>query len=189
MDISEITTDQKVEVIQTLFDHLEIPISAKDLMSLKNMAHATAEQERKFSKFNLRKKVFIQAYSANYGNVSASCKKARIHRQTYYDWMKNDPAFIEYIEGLQIKDVADDMNELMIMKLVEEANPYVVLQRARMKMRHRGYIDHNSPEQVEHKNVHWFLPDNGRDPQTHDVTHKDVTEKKANSNKSRRLKQ
>ncbi|MDD3487375.1 MAG: hypothetical protein PHF35_03300 [Candidatus Moranbacteria bacterium] len=45
-----------------------------------------------------KKKVFLQAFGLTLGSVKRSCVFARIHRDTYYDWCKNDPEFAEALK-------------------------------------------------------------------------------------------
>ena len=41
------------------------------------------------------KKLFLAVFSMTLGNVTKACQRAQIHRDTYYDWCKRDPEFIE----------------------------------------------------------------------------------------------
>lgn len=46
------------------------------------------------NKYHL-KKVFIEEFEKNGGFVAPTCQKVGIHKQTFYDWEKSDPAFKE----------------------------------------------------------------------------------------------
>ena len=44
------------------------------------------------------KKSFLEALSLSLGIVSTACTKANVGRQTYYDWMRDDPEFVKAVE-------------------------------------------------------------------------------------------
>jgi DNA-binding transcriptional ArsR family regulator len=184
----KMTRAEKMAALDLLFEGLGVEVSARQILSLKNMTYATDEQRRAVKKFGFKQKIFIKAYEETYGNITASCRVAGIHRQTYYLWRKRDKAFSEYLDSLQIEEAANDLNEAGIIKLIKDGNPYVTVYRARAKMKHRGYIDNQdtNAQGSSVENVHWYLPDNGRDQQeTIDIPNTDVTEKKDNQDKGK----
>ena len=183
----KLTKAEKMAALDTLLDGLGLKVTGRQLLSLNTLTYATDEQRRSLRKFNFKQKIFIRAYTDSYGNITASCEVAGVHRATYYHWRKTNIEFCSYIDSLQMEEVVNDLNEFAIIRLLKEGNPYAVMGRARMKMRHRGYIDKfdagTQGSSVE--NVHWYLPDNGRDSQTTtDVDYTDETEKKADQNNS-----
>lgn len=62
------------------------------------------------------KKRFLQAYVDYLGNIAIACKAARIHRDTYYKWKKNDPEFAEQCwEALEdFKDWGESQLKLLM---------------------------------------------------------------------------
>lgn len=189
MDNKVITREEKIQALDLLFETLGLQIRAKDLIGLQTLVHADNEQRKIFKGFSFRQKLFIKAYTQNYGNITVSAQKANIHRVTYFGWRKNTKGFADYIDSLEMHEVANDINELAIMKLIEAGNPYVTIARAKMKMRHRGYLGESKGpiEAPQQNNVHWYLPDNQRDkipPNIQDVNHQDVTEQKTNHDNS-----
>lgn len=57
---------------------------------------------------------FLKALELSLGNVTEACKKAKIHRSTFYDWKEKDPDFIEalnYVEEQMLDFVEGKMRE------------------------------------------------------------------------------
>lgn len=55
------------------------------------------------------KKIFLEHFYANDGNVSLCTSACGIHRRTFYHWMETDPDFNELITE-QRKQLLDDMD-------------------------------------------------------------------------------
>ena len=55
--------------------------------------------------------IFLNYWEKSMGVVSATCEKVEIHRDTFYDWMKNDPVFNKKINELIDKrnTIAEDL--------------------------------------------------------------------------------
>lgn len=73
---------------------------------------------------------FIKAYSERFGNVAASCRAARISRQTYYNWRENTPEFLQAILDAdeEMKDTAESklhelINGVTVENLKDDENP------------------------------------------------------------------
>jgi hypothetical protein len=59
-----------------------------------------------------RKRIFLEAYQKN-GVLKYACAAANVHRQTYYDWLRDDPTFAT---------AAREAREVAIEALEEEAH-------------------------------------------------------------------
>jgi len=62
-------------------------------------------------KRELMKKIFLDYWAKSMGVVSATCEKVEISRDTFYDWMKEDPVFAKKINDLtgQKNTIAEDL--------------------------------------------------------------------------------
>jgi len=81
----------------------------------------TTQDERKVIKeresTTVRKEMFITYYQKSLGSVKATCEKIGISRETYYDWMRNDPNFKMSIKGCwrqKLEDVEQLANNEMM---------------------------------------------------------------------------
>ena len=64
------------------------------------------EQERT----TRNKKLFLEAFSASMGIITAACQKASISRTTYYEWIDEDPDFKAAVDKVndQLIDYSED---------------------------------------------------------------------------------
>ena len=53
------------------------------------------EQDRTMAK----KQLFLAVFSMTLGVVTTTCERAKIHRDTYYDWRKKDPEFAAAVKS------------------------------------------------------------------------------------------
>ena len=85
------------------------------------MAKNTSNTSNKRTKHTTsdKKEKFLKALKLNLGNISASCKKINIGRQTYYDWIEADKEFEE-----QCKDVEESLLDLAENRLLEKIDKY-----------------------------------------------------------------
>jgi len=62
-------------------------------------------------KRELMKKIFLDYWAKSMGVVSATCEKVEISRETFYNWMKEDPLFAKKIKELtdQRNTIAEDL--------------------------------------------------------------------------------
>jgi len=75
------------------------------------------------------KKRFIEEFEKNGGFVAPTCKKVGIHKQTYYDWEKNDPEFKEKCESI-IDIKTDEVKKSVYQSAIEDrhfpAQKYII---------------------------------------------------------------
>ena len=95
--------------------------------------------EKKNVKKEARKVAFLEVFEASACNVSVSCKKVGISRNTFYDWKKKDLAFAESVreqeEGLL------DFAETMLYKAIKEGKTPELIFFLKTKGKRRGYIE------------------------------------------------
>lgn len=73
------------------------------------------EQKRTAAK----KKLFLTIFSMTLGSVTRTCKHARIHRDTYYEWCKKDQQFAKAVRTEGEKSIGYFVNEA-----VKEMRPF-----------------------------------------------------------------
>lgn len=84
-------------------------------------------------------KIFLAAYKASFGNISAACEKANIGRGTYYRWMKTNPKFAEQVEDQNEKLI--DYAESKLLKQIMDSNITAIIFFLKTKGKKRGYIE------------------------------------------------
>ena len=91
-------------------------------------------------KFDKSKKALIESLEKSLGNISNACKAAGVSRQTYYDWVKDDPEFAQAVES--VKELSLDTAESVLKQLiVKDKNVTAVIFYLKTKGRERGYGD------------------------------------------------
>ena len=95
-----------------------------------------------------KKKAFIVAMGKTFGNITMSCRAVDVHRQTYYDWRKNDPGFAKAVDGEEFGEVLLDMAENKLNKLISEGDRNAITFFLKTKGRNRGYIEKVETEEL-----------------------------------------
>lgn len=99
-----------------------------------------------------KKRDFLTAYKNTMGNISISCEKVGISRRTYYDYIKNDPDFVEQVEDLNERNL--DFAESQLLKQIKDDNTTSLIFYLKTKGKGRGYIERTEiqNEIIEDKN-------------------------------------
>ena len=58
------------------------------------------------------KKLLLAVLSMTKGNITQACERARISRDTYYDWRRKDHAFAKEIETIGMESMGYFLNEI-----------------------------------------------------------------------------
>lgn len=90
------------------------------------------------------KKIMLKQLVLNLGNVTNSCKAAKVHRATYYEWLDKDKDFREIVES--IPEIRLDHYEAQLDKLIDEGNIAAVIFALKAKGKERNWF-----EKQEHK--------------------------------------
>jgi len=86
-----------------------------------------------------KKKLFLEAFEKNAGNISLSCKAIGISRKTFYQWLKNDEKFKEEVEAVEESFL--DFTESMLKKKIKAGDNTAILFYLKTKGKSRGYIE------------------------------------------------
>lgn len=103
------------------------------------------------------KKALVVALQTYHGIISDACRKVGISRQTYYDWLKNDPEFkaaaeetqeeaIDFVESKLFEKVSgvkvgkhDSEGELVVYE--QPPSDTAIIFYLKTKAKKRGYIE------------------------------------------------
>lgn len=97
------------------------------------MSKMTKERTKKM------KGIVIECLEQSLGVVTTACKKANIHRSTFYEWMKEDEKFESKVR--EIQDVAIDFAESKLFHQIEKGNVASIIFYLKTKGKNRGYIE------------------------------------------------
>tara|TARA_R110002020_G_scaffold384668_1_gene595667 strand:+ start:2526 stop:2897 length:372 start_codon:yes stop_codon:yes gene_type:complete len=94
-----------------------------------------------------KKENFLEILELNSGNVSKSCKKANIGRQTYYQWREADQEFADAC--VDVKEGLLDFAESQLQGLIKENNVIATIFFLKCKGKKRGYTEKQELELVK----------------------------------------
>lgn len=120
------------------------------------------------------KKALLEALETYHGIISDSCRKVGISRQTYYDWLKNDPDFklaaeeinesaIDFVEGKlfeRITGVLIKTGEVDGEDIIYKTPPSdpALMFYLKCKAKHRGYVERSEWAPVDPDGNALILP-------------------------------
>lgn len=98
------------------------------------------ELEKTESTLNRRQKAFLKIFIEKAGcNISVSCKKAKIERKTYYNWLNSNTEFKQQVEDAQ--EALIDYAETKLQQNIMEGNLTATIFYLKTKGKHRGYVE------------------------------------------------
>ena len=101
----------------------------------------------------MKKEKFVEIFEMSACNVSLSCKKAKIARQTFYNWIEEDLEFAERIADAQ--EGILDMAESMLLKKVREGSTSELIFLLKTKGKSRGYVERTEMAGVADQPIVW----------------------------------
>lgn len=110
-----------------------------------------------------RKKAFVEAMVKHLGVATRASIATGIPLRTHRGWMQADEVYRDAI--IEVKEVALDFYEESLHELIRKKNPAAIIFALKTQGKKRGYIEtvHNFNQNFDDNNVHYYLPDNGRD--------------------------
>jgi len=103
----------------------------------KKHTKVTLKKENRRTK--MKKRILLENFYQNLGNISYLCQQIKISRKTYYEWLKKDAVFAEEIY-LQ-EEALIDYGESQLFKLMNSDNPAAVIFFLKTKGKDRGYVE------------------------------------------------
>ncbi|MCD8281706.1 MAG: hypothetical protein LUC22_00440 [Prevotella sp.] len=93
------------------------------------------QQERQQAK----KEAFIEALEKSLGVIAPACRAIGIARRTYYNWLKDDPAFAAAVDAI-LNDTGDFV-EGKLLQLINEGDTAAIIFYCKTKLKSRGYSE------------------------------------------------
>lgn len=136
-----------------------IPTAGKILSLRRQLLQSLPKKTGPLKQASANRRLFLKAYEATYGNISASCRVARIHRTTYHRWKRRydrdklvDPStlsrgarenikFFERLALIEPEEFQLDALEFGLMGRVAEGDTTAIIFGLKTKGRRRGYIE------------------------------------------------
>ena len=92
-------------------------------------------------KMKPKKEMAVKHYASTYGNVTQTCTLTGIARNTYYDWLKEDPKFKQAIDDVQPEERLIDFTENKHLKNIEKGDVASIIFTLKTKGKKRGYVE------------------------------------------------
>ena len=85
------------------------------------------------------KEQFLKFYESSACNISATCKRINISRNTYYEWRKEDPIWNNLL--IEEEEALLDFAETMLFKGIKDGKTAELIFYLKTKGKKRGYIE------------------------------------------------
>ena len=96
-------------------------------------------KEKKTSKSDRSKKIFLEALEKTLGVVSAAAKMVNMDRSNHYRWLSEDDLYRKSYE--ELNDVAIDFAEHSLIKQIKAGNTTATIFYLKTKGKKRGYVE------------------------------------------------
>lgn len=114
------------------------------------MKKAIVKKENQVYKFDdIKKERFVNLYRQLFGHITDTCAGIGISRQTYYDWLEKDSAFLKQIMEAEM-ELNDDIRDVLIKKAGEGDMTAVIFY---LKKRHPDFKDTPGLTAVQFENA------------------------------------
>ena len=105
-----------------------------------------------------KKELFLEMFKKSGGNISESCKKINISRETFYRWCRTNKKFKKQVE--ELKESLIDFAESVLMKKIKDGDTTSIIFFLKTKGKSRGYVE---KQEIEHsgsieEKIHIYLP-------------------------------
>ena len=97
----------------------------------------TANKSRTHARMTERKKAVIEALQQSLGIVTTACKRAKVSRTQFYEWLKNDQAFAEAVAD--VEDITLDYVESKLFENIQHGDTQSIHYYLKTKGSKRGY--------------------------------------------------
>jgi len=101
-----------------------------------------------------KKELFLRSYAKTLGHISNACKAIKISRQTYYDWLENDPDFKQAIDNINDSfiDLAESALRSNIENKVQRAIEFYLCNKKKSQYAHtfRGELSGVGGEPIKY---------------------------------------
>jgi len=119
------------------------------------LIETTKSDKKKKKGLNPKKKLMIDAIKSQLGNISLACKQIGIHRDTHYDWLKNDLLYKQTYD--QIDEFVVDFAENALMKQIDNGNITAIIFFLKCRARHKGYIEKQEIDHISSDGIKFII--------------------------------
>jgi hypothetical protein len=94
------------------------------------------------------KKLVLEVYAKEFGNIREVCRITQIPRSTFYLWTRNDPEFKQALVDANPRELYKDFIEAALVKKIKQGDTASIIFASKTQLKDRGYI-----ERTEHSFV------------------------------------
>ena len=114
-----------------------------------------AKKEQKTNSIEHTKKALVEALEKSLGVVTTACKIVGISRTTFYQYLKDDPAFAKEVQD--IENIAIDFVESQLFKQIKEGNTTATIFYLKTKAKKRGYVERQEVTGAEGEKIEFKI--------------------------------
>jgi hypothetical protein len=100
-----------------------------------------------------KKEKFLEIFELSGCNISLSCKKGNIARQTFYNWYDSDEKFRNQVDDM--REGLLDLAESMLMRKVREGSTTELIFYLKTKGKKRGYVERQEYSGADGSPIVW----------------------------------
>lgn len=86
-----------------------------------------------------RQRAWLEAFKANFFNITAACHLIGIDRSTYYRWLENTPDFAQSVQ--EAREEKLDFIEDKLLGKIAEGDTTAIIFGLKTLAKHRGYVE------------------------------------------------
>lgn len=105
----------------------------------RNCVQQSTKQIQKRRDRALRQKIFLGALRACSWNLSEACRMAKIHRSTFYLWLRESKSFADKVDAIREERI--DFAESKLMEKVAEGHIIAILFFLKCQGKQRGWME------------------------------------------------
>jgi hypothetical protein len=105
----------------------------------KNLEQQSTNRIQKRRDRALRQKIFLDALRACSWNLSEACRMAKIHRSTFYLWLRENKSFADKVDAIREERI--DFAESKLMEKVAEGHIIAILFFLKCQGKQRGWME------------------------------------------------
>lgn len=128
------------------------PVVKKKVGPKKKQLTKKEKQKKETAATKLRKKHLLEAMEKTAGVVQAACAMAKVSRETYYKYLREDEEFRKVVERL--KDVGLDHAEYELFKLIKKGNVAAIIFYLKTQGKKRGYVERQEVTGKDGRNLY-----------------------------------
>ena len=102
---------------------------------------------------DIKKKAFVDAWIATFGNITKAAELCKMHRTTYHLWMNSDAVFKKAIESEDVGERFLDFLEEKLKDKIIGNDTTALIFALKCKGKKRGYVERTESKEVGDRTV------------------------------------